>query len=279
MSILRFRPEIWSAVLLSALRKTLVFGQPAVVNRDYEGDISQMGDIVHISNIGDPTISTYTAGTTLSYEDLNDAGQTMPIDQAQSFAFKVDDIDRRQARGDVVSEAMSRAAYKLADTVDQYVAGLYTGVDSANAISTTSITTGDLAYTGLVNLWLKLSVANVPMANRYVIVPPWFYALLLQNDKFVTWQQSGSTDGLRNAIVGRAAGFDVYISNNCVNVTGDDFIVQAGTPMAISFADQITETEALRLQSTFADAVRGLHVYGAKLIRSNAIATLTASIT
>lgn len=277
MSITRFRPEIWSAVLLRAKERKLVFAQPYVVNRNYEGDISQMGDVVHISSIGDPTISTYTSGTVLNYEDLQDAGQTMPIDQGQSFAFKVDDIDKRQARGDVMGEAMRRAAYKLAFTVDTYVAGLYTGVVAANQIGTTAITTGDLAYKGLVDLRTKLSNADVPLDGRYAIVPPWYYGLLLQNDKFVRVDASGTSEGLRNGLVGRAAGFDVYESNACVNVTGDDYIVQAGTNEAISMADQIVETEALRLQSTIADAVRGLHVWGAKLVRPDFLATLTAS--
>ena len=197
MSILRFRPEIWSAVLLQALEKSLVFASPAVTNRDYEGDISQMGDVVHISNVGDPTISTYTAGSTLTYEDLEDAGQTLPIDQGKSFAFKVDDIDKRQAKGSVMTTAMQRAAYKLRDTADQYVAALYTGVVSTNAIGTVSITTGDLAYIGLVNLRTKLSSANVPTERRYAVVPPWYYGLLLQNDKFVRADASGTTAGLR----------------------------------------------------------------------------------
>jgi P22 coat protein - gene protein 5 len=279
MSITRFRPEIWSAVLLRAKERKLVFAQPYVVNRNYEGDISQMGDVVHISSIGDPTISTYTPGQTLNYEDLQDAGQTMPIDQAQNYAFKVDDIDKRQARGDVMGEAMRRAAYKLALSVDTYVAGLYTGVVAANQIGTTAITTGDLAYTGLVNLRTKLTQADVPTEGRYCIVPAWYYGLLLQNDKFVRVDASGTSEGLRNGMVGRAAGFDVYESNACINVTGDDYIVQAGTNEAVSMADQIVETEALRLQTTFADAVRGLHVWGAKLVRPDYLATLTASQT
>jgi N4-gp56 family major capsid protein len=279
MSIERFKPEIWSAVLLKAKERKLVFAQPAVVNRDYEGDISQQGDVVHISSIGDPTIVTHAKGDTISYEDLQDAGQTMPIDQGQRYAFKVDDIDKRQAKGDVMGEAMRRAAYLLAKTVDTYVAGLYTGVDSANAITTTAITTGDLAYTGLVNLRTKLASADIPDEGRYAIVPPWYYGLLLQNDKFVRADASGTTDGLRNGHVGRAAGFDVYESNACINVTGDDYIVQAGVNAAISYADQIVETEALRLQTTFADAVRGLHVWGCKLVRPDFIATLTASQT
>lgn len=279
MSIIRFRPEIWSAVLLEALERVLVFAGPDVVNRDYEGEISQMGDTVHISSIGDPTINTYTAGSTLTYEDLNDAGQTLLIDRAKSFAFKVDDIDKRQARGNVMTVAMRRAAYKLALEVDNYVASLYTATNSANAISTTTINTADLAYSGLINLRTKLAQADVPNEGRYVIVPPWYYGLLLNNDKFVRADASGTTEGLRNGIVGRAAGFDVYESNNCINVTGDDYIVQAGVSGAITMADQISQTEALRLQTTFADAVRGLHLYGAKVVRPEELATLTASIT
>jgi hypothetical protein len=279
MSILRFRPEIWAAELLVALRTKLVFAGPQVVNHDYEGEISQMGDTVHISSIGDPTVADYAAGDVLTYEDLQDAGQTMLIDQAKKFSFKVDDIDKRQAKGDVMSEAMSRAAYKVAKGIDSYIAGLYTGVVSANAISTTAITSADLAYTGLINLRTKLATADVPDEGRYVIVPPWYYGLLLNNDKFVRVDASGTSEGLRNGRVGRAAGFDVFESNQCVNVTGDDYIVQAGVGMAISFASQIVETEALRLQTTFADAIRGLNVYGAKLVRPDCIATLTASIT
>lgn len=279
MTFQRFRPEIWSAVLIEALRKTLVFAGPNVVNRDYEGDITRMGDVVHISSIGDPTITTYTAGTTLTYEDLNDAGQTMPIDQGKSFAFKVDDIDKRQLAGDVMSKAMQRAAYGVADVVDQYIAGLYTQVLAANVIGATAITSGDLAYTGLLSLRTKLSNANVPMEGRYCILPPWYVALLLNNDKFVRQDASGTTDGLRNGVVGRAAGFDISESNNCVNVTGDDWIVQAGVNLGISHAEQIVETEALRLQTTFADAVRGLTVWGSKMTRPDCVATLQASIT
>lgn len=279
MSILRFRPEIWSAVLMEATETALVFGSPLVVNRDYEGDITAAGDIVHISSVGDPSVSAYASGDTLTYEDLQDAGQTMPIDQQQKFAFKVDDIDKRQAKGDVMGVAMRRAAYRMAKTIDQYIAGLYTGVVAANAISTTAITTGALAYTGLVNLGVKMDEADIPEDGRYAVVPPWYYGLLLNDDKFVRVDASGGSDGLRNGLVGMVDNMQVRKSNHCINVTGDDYIVQAGVNSAISMAMQINQTEALRLQSTFADAVRGLQVYGAKLTRPDHIVTLTASKT
>jgi hypothetical protein len=280
VAIQRFRPEIWSAALLAAYRKSLVFAGPAVVNRDFEGEIRQAGDTVHITSIGRPTIGTYTPNsTTITYEEIEDASRALVVDQAKYFAFKIDDVDKAQARGDVMNPAMNEAAYGLADVADQYVAGLYTGVASANAVGTVSVTSADLAYTQLVTLWTKLTNANVPMQGRYVVVPPWYYALLLSNDKFINADKAGTAAGLREGLVGRALGFDVYVSNNCVVPTGDDYVVQAGTPGAVTFADQIIQTEAVRLETSFGDGVRGLNVYGARLVRPDGIATVVASIT
>lgn len=281
MSINNFKREVWSAVLLVALRKTLVYAGPGVVNRDYEGEIKQAGDTVHISSVGDVTVFDYNQGQTLNYEDVSDAGLTLTVDQKKGFAKKINDIDKAQSvnGGAVMQQVMATAAYNLADKADQYVAGLYTGVQSANNLGTNSVTTGDQAYNSLVDLKVKLGEANVPTEGRYVIVPEWYHGLLLKNPNFINAEKSGTTEALRNGMVGRAAGFDILVSNNCPNPTGDDFVVQAGVNGAISYAEQIVETEALRLHDDFADAVRGLHVYGARLIRPDAIAVLTASRT
>jgi hypothetical protein len=163
MAIAEFIPEIWSAELLSSLKKAQVYAQPGVVNRNYEGEIAQSGDTVHITSISRPTIATYTKdSTTITPETLTDAQRALVIDQAKYFAFEIDDIDMRQAKdgGALMSEAASEAAYGLADLVDQLVAGLYTLADSGNAISTTSITTAALAVTGLINLGVKLDAAG-----------------------------------------------------------------------------------------------------------------------
>ncbi|MFF4417086.1 P22 phage major capsid protein family protein [Streptosporangium sp. NPDC001559] len=284
MAIIRFRPEIWSANLLVALRKALVFAGPGIVNRDYEGEIAEAGDTVRITSISDPTIGTYVPNqTTITPEELTDAQRTLVVDQAKYFAFKVDDVDARQARGNVIPEAISRAAYKLADVVDQYVAGLYTGVATANALGTISVAAGtptDAYDKVLVPLKVKLDEANVPTADRYVVVPPWLHGRLLLDGRFIKLNESGDNgQALRNGMVGRAAGFDILVSNNCINVTGDDYIVQAGTPMAISFAEQINKTEAYRPEGGFSDAIKGLALYGAKLVRPEAIATAAASQT
>lgn len=280
MAITRFRPEIWSAELLVALRKRLVYAGPGVVNRDYEGEIAQAGDTVRITSISDPTIGTYTPNVTvIAPEELTDAQRTLTIDQSKYFAFFVDDVDARQAKGNVMPEAMRRAAYKLADQADQYVAALYTGAQSANALGTVSVTSASIAETQLVALKVKLDEANVPTEGRYVTVPPWFHGLLLLSDHFVRLDASGTTETLRNGTVGRAFGFDVLVTNNAPLVTGDDYAVMAGVDSAISFAEQINKVEAYRPEAKFADAVKGLYLYGAKLIRPDSIATLVASKT
>ena len=290
MSVLAFKPEIWSKVILAALQKNLVFGGPGVVNNDYEGEISGPGNVVHITQFGDPSITAYTPNSTITYQTLNDAGLDLNIDQAYSFSFSVDDVDRRQAAGDMQSYLEERASYKLADNADSYIAGLYTGVASQNIVSN-SLTSGsyltpavyatstpaDFYQKVLLPLKVKLSQANIPMQGRYVVVPPWAEALLEQTVAFIaiTDMKGEASQVFQTGMIGRAAGFDIYVSNNAVNfdTTGNGtWAVMAGHPMALTYAEQIVQTEALRLQTTFADGVRGLHVFGAKLVRPDAIA-------
>jgi hypothetical protein len=284
VSVLAFKPEIWSKVILAALQKNLVFGGPGVVNNDYEGEISGPGNVVHITQFGDPVVTSYTPNSTLTYQTLNDAGLDMNIDQAYSFSFSVDDVDRRQAAGDMQSYLEERASYVLANTADTYIAGLYTGVASGNTVGTSSVpitpalfasaTPADFYTKVLLPLKVQLTEANIPMQGRYVIVPPWAEALLEQTQAFiaVTDMQGQPSEVFTTGMIGRAAGFDIYVSNNSINYSGANWICQAGHPMAITYAEQIVQTEALRLQTTFADGVRGLHVFGSKLVRPDAIA-------
>ena len=275
---LNFTPEIWSARMLISLKKSLVYGQTSVVNRDYEGEISGQGDTVRIRSISRPTISSYSKNGTLTYEALTDAQRALVVDQAKSFSFVVDDIDKAQQPGGALETATDEAAYALRDQADQFIAALYTGAQAANAIGTVSVTNAALAYTQLRRLSVKLDEANVPQEGRWCVVPPWYYGLLLESDLFLRADASAAP-GLRNGIVGSVLGMDVMKSNNAPFVTGDDYAVIAGHNSAISFAEQIVEVETLRLQTTFGTGVRGLYVYGAKLVRPDAIATVVASIT
>jgi hypothetical protein len=281
MAVTNFIPEIWAGALLSSLKKRSVFTQGTVVNRNYEGEIRQQGDTVRITSIGAIAVDDYTNHTDITVEEVDDATQSLLINQAKYFAFTIDDVEAAQSvnGGAVMQEAMTEAAYSLADVADLYVASLASGAAAGNQISTTAITTPALAVDGLIDLMTRLNQSNVPTEGRYVIVPPWYFALLLGSDLFVRADASGSTDGLRNGSVGRAFGFDVLMSNNVTNTTGDDYRIVAGYPGAITFAEQIVQTEADRMELRFADLVKGLHVYGAKVVRPTGLATLIASQT
>jgi hypothetical protein len=277
LSINNFKPEIWSAQLLDALENSLVYAQPQLVNRDYEGEISTQGQSVHITTIGDPTIFDYDKTSTLNYEEVETAGTDLIIDQAKAFAFRLDDVDKAQALLNPMTKMAQNAAYGLRDKADAFVANLYTGVAAGNTVASTgapqSLSTAIDAYDKvLVPLRTKLNRSNVPTQGRYIVGSPEFTGQLLKDDRFVRVDASGSDQGLRNGMVGRAAGFDILESNNTPNPTGSVQVIQAGYPGAITYAEQILETEALRLQNTIADAIRGLHVYGAKLLRPTGIA-------
>ncbi len=285
-SVDTFIPEFWARTLLSSLKKAHVFAAPGVVNRNYEGEINEAGDTVRINSVGRPTISTYTPNsTTITPEKLTTAQRALVIDQAKYFAFEIDDVDKRQVQGDVMAEGMTEAAYGLSDVADQYVEALIrAGVASANALGTIALATASpaAAYDNLlIPLKVALDEADVPQEGRYCVIPPWVHGRLLRDDRFVRADAAGGTgNGVQgNGAVGTAAGFSVRVSNNSVNTTGDDYSVAAGHPSAVSFAEQINKTEAYRPENSFSDAVKGLHLYGAKVVRPTAIATAVASKT
>jgi len=288
MAVTSFIPKVWSAELLVALEKALVYGQTGVVNTDYEGEISQYGDTVSVNSVGDPTIGDYTKHSDITVEALDTTEATLVINQAKYFAFEVDDIEARQVRnsGGLMAEAARRAAYKLRDTADQHIASLMkAGVASANVLPDADLGNAsggpaEAAYDLLVDLGVKLDEANVPSEGRWVIVPPAFYGLLLKNDKFVRADASGTTAGLRNGVVGEAVGFTVLKSNNVPAGDGTPAgpMVIAGHPMATSFAQQINKVEAQRMEKRFADMVRGLHLYGAKVFRPECLAAVEVTL-
>jgi hypothetical protein len=282
MSLDNFIPEVWANELLVNLNNEHVYGSPAVVNRDYEGQIQNAGDTVRINSIGRVTIGDYTKNTDIAAaETLTDAQATLLINQQKFFNFQIDDIDRAQQNPKVMAGAMREAAYGLRDASDSFIAGLYTDADAGNLIGSTGTPKTDVstygAYTYLVDLGVLLSTANVPQDGRFCVVPPWFEGYLLKDQRFVSFGTAVNVANLQNGRIGRAAGFDIYRSNNVPNTTATKYRITAGHSIAWSFAAQIASIEAYRPQARFADAVKGLMVYGAKVVRPKALAVLTAN--
>lgn len=287
-SIDNFIPTIWSANILVALQKALVYAQPNIVNRDYEGEIRDVGNTVLINSIGDPTIFDYTKNTDMPPpETLTGSQKSLTITQAKAFNFQVDDVDKKQAKPEVMSTALARVAYRLADVEDQYLAAtLYAG-STTNSIGTlatpivapTPTAGSGGAYEQLVDLGVKLDENNVPTDGRWVVVPPWYHGVLTKDTRFVSY---AAIDVLYNRQVGQAAGFSVLVSNNTPAVaapsgagnTTTRNIVIAGHQMAGTLAEQINQVEAFRPERRFGDAVKGLHLYGAAVIRAEALAIL-----
>lgn len=288
MSVRNFVPEIWRANVITALRKTLVYGGPAVVNREYEGDIKEKGDTVRVTSVGRPTVSDYVpgpGGTSIQPEPLNTGQRVFQVDQAKYWAMEIDDVDAAQVNADLMPTAMNEAGYAVAELIDRYIAGLHTQIPT----SITALTIDDSAPSGgwateaakaydevLVPLGVKLDEMDVPQEGRYAILPPWLYGVMRRDSRFIEAHKSANSSALRTGEVGEAAGFAIFRSNN-VPVSGSAYTVTAGTNRAITMAEQLTKIEAYRPESAFSDAVKSLVVYGAKVFRPDCIVKQTVT--
>ena len=280
MSVANFIPTIWSARLLRHLDKRHVYLN--LLNRDYEGEIKNFGDTVKVNQIGNVTIKDYTKGEDIEApEDLSGEQQELKIDQAKYFNFAVEDVDNAQTNPKLMDKAMERAAYGMNDVVDAFAANLLAiNVHADNTIgsdTTPKVPTKDTAYDFLVDLGVKLTEANVPTVGRWVVVPAWYHGLLLKDERFVGNGTDYNKAILEGGEVGKAAGFTVYVSNNVPNTDKTKYKIIGGTDEAGSYAEQILSTEAYRPEKRVSDAVKGLHVYGAKVFQSKCIAVLTAN--
>ncbi len=277
---LSFIPTVWAARLLTALEKTLVYGQERVVNRDYEGDISSKGNTVKIASIGDITVGDYIKNTDVNEPaTLSDTTLTLLIDQQKYFNFYVDSIDRAQQNVNVLDEAMRRAAWQLRDHADTFLADVMAdAVTSGNIIGdgTPIVPTKDDAYEHLVDLSVMLDESDTPIEGRFVIVPAWFHGLLLKDERFIKAGTPRSNDALRNGEVGEAAGFAILKSNNVPNTAGAAFKLIAGHATATSYVEQVLDVQTYKPEKRFGDAVKGLHVYGAKVVRPTSLAMIVA---
>ena len=290
-----FLPEIYSKKVLNFFRKASVV--EAISNTDYAGEISGFGDTVKIINEPEITVYQYERGADVTKTVLTDAETTLIVDTANAFKFIVDDIESQMSHVNFKEVATSSAAYSLRDAFDQGVlAKMFAGVsssspdhiigsDSATADATMSHATNSVDLlgsdgTGVDALDLMARMArllddqNVPEEGRYFVAPPSFYEELSQSgSKLLSVDFNAGQGSIRNGLVssGKLRGFSMYKSNNIADTSNATGKVLAGHMSAVSSAQTITSTEVIRDPDSFGDIVRGLHVYGAKVLRPKAL--------
>ncbi|MFD3573851.1 hypothetical protein [Streptomyces sp. NPDC058644] len=262
MAVTSFIPEIWNAQLLTDFREQTI--AVALSNREYEGNATA-GNTVRINTASAVAVKDYKAANRTTTPDaVSTTSEDLLIDQEKNFDFYVDDIDRAQAAGKM--DAYTRSAGEgLAEDADKFllglaVAGAGTALPSANLTPATALNV-------LRDMNKALNKAKVPKSQRVVIINAEFEALLLDADaKLMNVDQSGASETLRNATLGRYLNFTIVSSENLPTVSAPQ-AVGLYTP-TLAYVSQVEKTEGMRATDKFSDRLRGLHVYGGRVMRA-----------
>ena len=280
-----FIPEIYSKKVQIALRKAAV--AEAICNTDYMGEISNFGDTVNIIKEPQIAVADYTRGLAVTSTNLTDQELVLTIDQAKSFSFKLDDLERRFSHVNFQAVASDNAAYALRDAMDS---NILAAVSAGATVTTGMGTTGtpiDIGFTGskvdpLNQMALaakELDEANAPEEGRwFVAAPEWYNALSNSASKLLSVDFNAGQGSIRNGLVasGLLRGFQMYKSNNLPtnDLSGASPAGSATAPEALfghisatSAASAMNKVETIRDTGTFSDIVRGLMVWGRKVLR------------
>ena len=268
MAITNFVPTIWSETLHHELARACVAIDHC--NRDYEGEIKGKGSTVKICGIGDISLKDYTRNTNMNDpETLSDHVTTLTIDKAKCFNFQIDDVDRLQASPKLMEAALQKAAEAIANDADKYVLSL---VGSAETRVTNTYGSGESFFDTILKAREKLYKYNVTDGTElFLEVTPEVASGILKEKIMLPCSSDGVSE---HGYLGSIFGCKIYVTNNLtrsVNTSNSevDTIYHhciLRTRRAISFVDQISEIEAYRPEKRFADAVKGLHLYGAKVV-------------
>jgi hypothetical protein len=269
MSVQTFIPQIWEARLLANFHKTsianVITSTPARIE----------GNKIIFNRVGAVTVKDYEGAVT--WDAANTSKVEINMDQKKYFAFQVDDVDAAQAAGELIDPHTQEAAAVLQETVDSFVLGLYTGAHVDNLIGsdeTPEALTAANVYDYIVDLGTKLNTKKVPKTDRYTIINSAVLGLLSKDDRF-TRQPNILENGVVEGQV--INGSQIVVSEELANA-GGKYKIMALHKSAIGHGKQVDETEAMRLQGSFADGVRGLMVYGAGVLRPEALAVLTGTV-
>jgi hypothetical protein len=284
-----FIPEIWASKLIENFYDASVL--PAISNTDYEGEIKSQGDTVNIRTT--PTINTrpYQKGMTLTVDRPDKPKIQLLIDQGEYFAVIEDDVDKVQADINLMDTWSKDASENMKLSIDREVlTGMLTDISSLNQGATAgrisqNINLGvagtplQLTKTNvldfIVDMGTVLAEANAPESGRFMVIPAWMAGMIKKSDLKDASLSGDATSILRNGRLGMIDTFTLYVSHNLNRVTDTGntcFSIVAGHKMGLTFASQMTAMESIRAESTFGNIVRGVQVYGYKVVKPEALA-------
>lgn len=261
MALTNFIPTIWSESLATELDKKYIAVKNC--NREYEGDIKTKGNTVKICGVGDISVFDYTRNTDMSApETLSDSERTLVIDQAKAFNFQIDDVDRAQAVPKLMQAAMKKAASALSNAADNYIFELANSCPESCVVDLETPTAENI-IDSILSVRTKLYQSDVYDADDIVFeVSPEIGELILKAKINIA---TNNREALENGCIGNICGTKIYVSNNIVK-DGNIHKCIARSKRSVAFAEQLSEIEAYRPEKRFADAVKGLHLYGAKIV-------------
>jgi len=290
-----FLPAVYSKKVLNFFRKASVI--EAITNTDYAGELSAFGDSVKIIKEPEITVYQYERGANVTQSKLTDAELTLVVDTANAFKFKVDDIESNMSHVNWREVASSSAAYALKDAFDEGVlATMFSGVSASSpnhilgSDSATDLAAGTFDGTGNLDIGFDssehdpidvlghmarlLDDSNIPEEGRWFVASPDFYEVLSSTaSKLLSVDYNAGQGSIRNGLVtsGKLRGFSMYKSNNIASTSNAAGKCIGGHMSSTATAQTITSTEVIRDPDSFGDIVRGLHVYGAKVLQASAL--------
>lgn len=278
-----FSPIIYSQKVQKFFRTASV--AEAITNTDYAGEIENFGDTVNIIKEPVVSVSSYTRGAVVNIQDIQDDQLQLTVDQANAFAFKVDDIEERHSHINFESVSTSSGAYALKNAYDQNViAAMFAGPSSSSpdhviGSDGSGVDTGfDSSETDPVDIISKharlLNLQDVPEENRWFLGSPEFYEQMGQASSKLMSDTTGNAAPLRNGKVyeGKVMNMELYMTNNfAASSTSNYFKVLSGHMSSTATANHIAKIEVIRDTDSFSDVVRGLHVFGRKVLRDTAL--------
>lgn len=276
MGLENFTPEKWYAKVFVRLRAALVHA--STVNREYQGELTEGGDRIHITELEPIGVGTYTSGVDISWSNVTSYQKTLLIDQAKYYARNIDSIERVQSNVNLQAAISDEAGYGMAKAADTFIAGHYS--ESGNEVSSATVSAGSVMV-NLSNMQRALDDSDVPTTERFMPIAPWYHQDLVQAATqaiTATGVPKVFSDNLLvNGYVGNLFGFNLLMTTQVPNNGSTISYHMAYHRSAIAFVGQLKEASIIQAEDRFGIGLKALYLYGAKVVRPEAMVNCTTT--